>query len=179
MKKAIVGVVTHPDPDLSAPYFVETLRGLTSVFEDRLRVNPSEPVKGWVLLGPGPEELDRARATGQPVVLVNGEDPVFPGVDLDNRAAAREVVRHLCVRGHRRLALINGKLEHANGRDRREGFFEGVREAGISVRPEWEENGRFSREEGRRAMARLMALPEPPTAVFAANDHMADRKSVV
>jgi LacI family transcriptional regulator len=167
-----VGVVTHEAPDLSAPYFVEALAGLREGLAGLdLFINPhlGSPVEGLVFLAPETcaDWIERTRRENLPAVVVNGAVEGLLSVDLDNAGAARSVADHLLVRGYRRLGLINGKLETANGRDRRLGFLRGIAESPL------EAEGGFSREGGRRAMETLLKKGGSLEAVFAANDHMA------
>ena len=57
--------------------------------------------------------------------------------------------------------------------ERADGFLAGLRSAGLDLPPEYLEEGEFSEEGGERAAASLLRLPEPPTAIFAANDRSA------
>lgn len=169
-----VGVLTHPDPDLSAPYFVEILAGLRRSL-GAIRVNPPRgtPLTGLVRVAPEGKASLPAGWRRLPTVVVSGRSATAPSWDVENVVSARRLVGLLIRRGHRRIALINGKLDTANGRDRRRGFRQALRKAGIRPIPALEVEGRFDRERGRKAMKWLLNLKRPPTAVFAANDAMA------
>jgi len=54
-----------------------------------------------------------------------------------------------------------------------EGVAQLLRDAGIEYDPALVVNGQFSFESGIDAVNALLDLPEPPTAIFAANDDMA------
>jgi LacI family transcriptional regulator len=64
-------------------------------------------------------------------------------------------------------------LESRPGADRLRGYRAAVQAAGLGYRDEYVSYGDFYAESGREAAARLLALPEPPTAIFAASDLMA------
>lgn len=128
---------------------------------------------GWILLAPDPAQLKRAHALGDPVVVVNGAGEGFPSIDLDNVGAARAVTSHLAEQGHRRIGFIAGKSETSNALDRQEGYRLALADQKIPWDSALVIEGRFEREGGRNAMAHFLRLSEPPTAVFAANDHMA------
>lgn len=170
-----IGVLTHPDPDLSSPYFSECLAGLGSVFSPaEWVVNPIiSNIDGWILLGPSETDLEKVRRTGQPAVVVNGDDGVLPSIDLDNVGAARQATDHLIRLGHRRIGFIGGKRETANARHREQGYRESLAAADLPFDGALVEEGRFDRAGGRRSMEKFLGLSVPPTAVFAANDHMA------
>jgi len=53
------------------------------------------------------------------------------------------------------------------------GYHQALAAAGIEVRPELEVNGYSTIEGGEQAAARLLAMPDRPTAIFAQSDEMA------
>ena len=114
---------------------------------------------------------------GTPVVGVGLSSRHFPTVTIDNVAAAREVVEHLCALGHRRIGLIDGlpgnPLRFAAPEDRRRGWSAGLREHGVDPDPAWEAPGNFSMTGGAEAMQQLLQVEPPLTAVFAESDEMA------
>ena len=95
------------------------------------------------------------------------------GVAMNEPLAAEEMVAHLAGLGHRRIAHIVGHPAHGASNWRLDGYRRGLAEAGLPFAPELVVPGEFSFESGVRAAATLLALNEPPTAVFAANDDMA------
>ena len=104
---------------------------------------------------------------GRPAVDF-GEHGYF--VDVDNRAAAAEAVRHLIGRGRRRIATIAGAQDLAAGRERLAGWRDALAEAGLAEGPC--AVGDFSPESGTLAMEELLGGPDFD-AVFAGNDQMA------
>ena len=112
---------------------------------------------------------------GGPLVLI-GRHPYFvnvPSVDVENREGAREAVAHLVDLGHRRIGLINGELQMEAAQARRDGYKQALGEAGIAIDPELMVEGFYSETAAHQAMLKLVDLPHPPTAVFAASDTMA------
>ncbi|HWI66007.1 MAG TPA: substrate-binding domain-containing protein, partial [Symbiobacteriaceae bacterium] len=110
-----------------------------------------------------------------PFVLIGRLDDHQPAnwVNNDNVAVGAMAAEHLMSRGHRRIALINGPVDTLVALDRREGYRKALTRAGLAPAPELEADGGFSKEGGTRAMHQLLNLPEPPTAVFCADDAMA------
>lgn len=94
-------------------------------------------------------------------------------VNNDNVAVGAMAVEHLLSKGHRRIGLINGSREMVVTHDRRQGYENALTAAGVPIRPEYVEDGSFTREGGYRAMQALLGLAEPPTAVFCTDDAMA------
>jgi LacI family transcriptional regulator len=91
----------------------------------------------------------------------------------DDFAAGREMTEHLIGLGHRRIAFVTGLPDHGATARRMEGFLAAHREHDIPVDSELVVPGRQSFESGASAGRMLLTLPEPPTAIFAANDDMA------
>ena len=95
------------------------------------------------------------------------------GVGLNERKAASEMVDHLVALGHRRIGHIAGRASHGARAWRLAGYKEGLRKAGIEFDEALVAEGDFSFESGIAAARQLLDLPQPPTAIFAANDDSA------
>ncbi len=101
------------------------------------------------------------------------ENTTFPHVQIDNVAASREAVRHLIGLGHRRIAHISGPVPEIMSLRRRDGYREAMAEAGLAIPAGYEPRGDYLLHTGQDICRALFALPEPPTAIFVANDEMA------
>ncbi len=66
-----------------------------------------------------------------------------------------------------------GRPNHGSSHDRLAGYQSAIEAAGIAYDPTLIEQGLYNFESGYAASRRLLALSEPPTAIFASNDHMA------
>ena len=97
----------------------------------------------------------------------------FPHVQIDNEAAAWEATRHLISLGHRRIAHIAGPLPEVMATDRLEGYRRAMTEAGLPVPDGYVQRGDYLLRTGQERCHTLFDLPEPPTAIFVANDEMA------
>ncbi len=97
----------------------------------------------------------------------------YPYIDVDGRAGIRQIVLHLARLGHRRIAFILSPPQLAFTSLRYEGYCQGLDEAGLSLREDYVVEGDLTRASGHAAALRLLALPEPPTAIVACNDSMA------
>jgi LacI family transcriptional regulator len=122
-----------------------------------------------------PEVLAAIEAAGLPYVRIapHREFERSPYVFTDDRRAAWEQTCRLWEMGHRRIAFIDGPPDHGSAARRREGYVEALRERGVEPRPEWIAQGDFLGLSGFDAAEALLRGPEPPTAIFAANDEMA------
>lgn len=127
------------------------------------------PVCDWEELH---ELLD---AHGVPFVRISPSGPAERSglVRLADRAAARDVTRHLIGLGHRRIAFVKGNPTHSAAAERFAGFRDALDEAGLAPEPCWEHPGDFTFRSGLEAGLALLAAPDRPSAVFASNDEMA------
>ena len=75
--------------------------------------------------------------------------------------------------GHRRIALIGGEPWMQASRDRAAGYRQAMRQAGLPPDPSLVREGDWTTGSGLAQTSVLMALPDPPTAIFCANDAMA------
>jgi DNA-binding LacI/PurR family transcriptional regulator len=117
------------------------------------------------------EDLRRARI---PVVaLWHGSDAApFLSVSVDNRAGIRDALDHLHALGHRRVAFC-GNETLLDVHERRAAFEERAAELGLETAPELVRHTDNTTAGGEAALAELLALPRPPTAVLAATDVIA------
>jgi len=95
------------------------------------------------------------------------------GVRMDETTAVVELIGHLVAQGHRRIGHIKGPRAHGACQWRLAGYRQALRQYGIAYDPALVVNGQFSFESGIEAANALLDLPEPPSAIFAANDDMA------
>jgi len=119
------------------------------------------------------EELTRLNT---PVVLIDplgGTSPSIPAVAATNAQGGVAATEHLLRLGHRRIGIISGPSKVACSRERMAGYREALGRAGIAPDKRLEHWGDFLVEGGRHAAQSLLALPNPPTAIFACSDQMA------
>jgi DNA-binding LacI/PurR family transcriptional regulator len=121
--------------------------------------------------------MDGVRRLSVPTLFVGASVPGTMSVRIDDVDVGRTATEHLLSLGHRRIAHIGGdpeeKLNFSAPSDRRAGWMSALRTAGIEPDPEYAPISDFTAASGRRAMEELLALPEPPTAVFAGSDEIA------
>lgn len=94
-------------------------------------------------------------------------------VDMDDEGAAREMTEYLIGLGHRRIAFIIGRPGHYASGQRLKGYKAALKAHKLAFNPEYVRQGDFLFDSGLEAARQLLALPERPTAIFAANDDMA------
>lgn len=94
-------------------------------------------------------------------------------VFIDDYSAARDMTRHIIEHGHKRIGFITGNPEQAASERRLSGYLDALREHDIDRVDDLIVQGRFTYRSGMAAAAKLLALTDRPTAIFASNDDMA------
>jgi LacI family transcriptional regulator len=132
---------------------------------------------GLIFSGPRSDDnrLRALHAEGFPIVLHGRlQDVDIPSVDVDNVQGALTAVNHLLALGHGRVGMItNAPLVYAASRQRLEGYRKALQQANIPYDETLVREGNFDEESGYAAIRDLLALDEPPTAVFIASDMVA------
>ena len=195
-----VGVIVS---DLTNPFFTQIVRSLSHALRNagrtlslcdsdhrldlgdaNLRMLLEGQIVGLVLIGDSvPEKALKAFVKQRariPVIAIE-RDYHIPQVScllVDSEQGAYTATRHLVERGCSRIAMITGPTTGAGsatfGRVQRyDGYCRALAESGREVDPSLVVEGTFRYESGREAMRQLLALADPPNAVFAANDMMA------
>jgi DNA-binding LacI/PurR family transcriptional regulator len=125
---------------------------------------------------PPEAEVNRLRAARIPCVLIDAVHPDFPSIAVDDVTGGEIATRHLVELGHRRVALIGDpppEFRFDWSRDRTRGYERALAAAGIEPRSEYVREGTRLPHVARAIATQLLALPERPTAIFAASDTQA------
>ena len=113
----------------------------------------------------------------RPVVAVGERLAGAGSITVDNRLAARRAVEHLIELGHERIGLVVGpiiaELPTPVPEQRRLGYEDALRDAGLTIDPSLAVQGDGLAGGGARALSELIERPDPPTAVFCMTDEMA------
>lgn len=156
-------VVMAASSDEDGPREREVVAGLVARRVDGLLLMPTSRDLGWLT-----PEIE----AGLPVVSVDRR-PAVPEVDavvVDNQGASAEAVGHLVAHGHRRIAFLGDIAGIITAAERLDGYRAGLRANGVVPDPALELTGLRSREAARDGVLRLLDLPRPPTALFAARN---------
>jgi LacI family transcriptional regulator len=194
LRKGSIGIIDLVVPGLDNPYVTEIVRGVEDALERtglRLALSFTQDQalgeRQWlekiadrategailVLAHGQSSRLDELRKRGIPFVVVDhrGElGPDVPSVGATNWAGGRVAVEYLLSLGHRRIAMIAGPASLRCSLDRVAGYRAALEAAGIPIDPELIRPGDFRLQSGYIQTGALLALPEPPTAIFAGND---------
>lgn len=184
-------------PDISNPFFPLVVRGVEDiayqnsyhlmlcntdndaqkeqVYFDELR---AYRMAGLIVIPSADSRLvPMAAASGGeiPVICLDRCPEGWKGdtVTVDNAEGAYQAARYLLELGHRRIATIAGQLHVTSGVERLKGFKRALREAGVSIAPEYIQEGRFDRLSGYEKGLMLLQFSPRPTAIVAANDLVA------
>ncbi|GAA3475295.1 LacI family DNA-binding transcriptional regulator [Nonomuraea roseola] len=195
LRQGRTGMIALALPELDAPYFAELSRCVIDAAAEHRWLVIIEQTGGalererrildgvrdhhvdGLILSPvavGAEEL--AARTDDTALVLLGEriyDGPADHVAIDNVRAAHDVTEHLIGLGRRRIAALGAQDDTASGTAplRLAGYREALAAHGL---PETVVKvDRYQRAEGAAAMARLLASPEPPDAVFCFNDLLA------
>lgn len=197
LRQQQVGGVLALVPKLANPFFSEILSGISEVLRKKglsllvldTTAGPEQPA--LTMLAP---YLNRSRSDG--VIVLDGSlDPRLfdspgcpplvqacewidgldaPRVLADNVEGGRLAARHLADLGHRRILHLTGPRGNSLTIARREGFLQGLAEAGLPApRADDSVEGNFTARFGREAADGVLDRPDRPTAVFCDNDEMA------
>ncbi len=113
--------------------------------------------------------------TNAPVVAVDphygGNE--YPAVISTNREGAMEAMEYLIGLGHRRIGFISGRYDLKSAERRLCGYQDSLTQAGIPIDPDLIVQGDFTAGTALICARQLLNLPDPPTAIFAANDQSA------
>lgn len=152
------------------------------------RILSDTDIEGLILWYLGGQEnipvLDKVRAAGIPMVFLDRQPPEGLDADyvgVDNAESAAAATRHLLTRGHRNILHVTNSEQVSTVVERMEGYRRALSLAGIPFRSEFilRDTGASLTDpyHGCRCIAeeilRLREGADPPTALFAVNDHVA------
>jgi DNA-binding LacI/PurR family transcriptional regulator len=188
----LVGVIFS---DIKNPFYTLALNGIEQVLSEQglsvlisnsdtdqdrendfIALMQAEEVAGLVIAPVKEDSLVLAKVvqSGLPVVVFDrrmtnlSTDTVL----ADNQNGALSAIRHFIQLGHRRIGILNGPQHLTSARERYHGFQQAMKDAGLPVDSKLVSFGDYQMESGYELIHKLLALPEPPTALFVANNLM-------
>ncbi|MCP4167724.1 MAG: LacI family transcriptional regulator [Chloroflexi bacterium] len=128
-----------------------------------------------ILINPIQISNDTLKSTGIPTVILSSSEeyPDFDCVGSDSYGGTRLALEHLFAQGHRRIGLISGQRQQRSGHSRRSSYTDFLNSHSLPEDKRLIVDTPFDQAGGFNAMQQLLDLPEPPTAVCAANDILA------
>ncbi len=92
-------------------------------------------------------------------------------VVFDSRNGGQQVAKFLLELGHRKFMYIEGAADNYDNMERKRGFFEVLKSAGIAVEDDYVLRGDFERVTSYNSVTEFLASGRPlPDAIFASND---------
>ncbi len=189
-------IVAYPFNNASASYVTQVLMGAARACRDRGYHLVSEPVEiddqmleviqrlvetlrpdGMILTPPLCDMVELTELISRlkvPLVRVAGGSDLYGAtIVIDDQPVSKAMVAHLVALGHSRIGFVLPHPSHIVAQARYQGYLDGLSAAGVDpdlnlIMPGW-----FDVASGEAAARALLDLPHPPTAIFAANDHMA------
>ncbi|MBB5872776.1 LacI family transcriptional regulator [Allocatelliglobosispora scoriae] len=195
--RSTTGLIDLVFNDLDSPWAVEIIRGVEDVAHaagvgtvvsaihrrtssaklwlDNMRARNTEGVI-FVTSTLEPPLQAELRRLNIPVVIVDaaGVPPQeAPTIGATNWNGALRATEFLIGLGHERIGFIAGPPQLLCSRARLDGYRTALDAAGIALDDRLIYPGNFYHEAGFTGGGRLLDLPRPPTAIFAASDQMA------
>jgi LacI family transcriptional regulator len=187
---ATVGLLIE---DVSNPFYAAVTRGVEEITREHeylliaassdedpeleretLSAFLSRRVDGLIVVPAGGDHSYLAPdvARGTPMVFA---DRPAAGVDADavvvaNVRGAADGVRHLIGYGHSRIGYVGDIPGLYTARERYRGYTNALRSAKLGLDKELVRQGAHDIESAARAAAELLAVADPPTAIFAGNN---------
>jgi LacI family transcriptional regulator len=188
----VIGVLSE---HVASPFYGEILTGI----ETGLRETPYNPmiipvshyqqeqlnaldvflerrVDGMIFLGGTipPERLHQL-AEELPFMMILRN---IPGIErnciyIENFQGAYAATRHLIDLGHTRIAHISGSSDYQDSVERERGYRQALTDAGLTVDPRLIVQGDYREQSGILALEMLMSRGVAFSAIFVANDQMA------
>ncbi|MFD6426078.1 LacI family DNA-binding transcriptional regulator [Streptomyces sp. NPDC060198] len=119
------------------------------------------------------EFKQQLRSRSIPFVIIDpagDPEPDVPSVGSANWSGGLAATRHLIELGHRRIGIITGPDDMICSLARLDGYRSAMSMAGLEASSDLVLYGDFHVEGGYDRTMELLALPDPPTAIFAGSD---------
>jgi len=191
-KKNLLGLIM---PDIAYPFAIEVMKGVNQAIAESefdLLVYTTGDVRksgrafheqkyvslltnsisdGVIIVAPVAGEFN----IDAPIVSIDplASNPNYPSVHATNYQGALDAMEYLLDLGHKSIGYIGGRVELESSNRRLMGYRTSLEKAGIPLDEKLIASGDYTTETGVSGARRLLALENPPTAIFASNDQMA------
>jgi DNA-binding LacI/PurR family transcriptional regulator len=179
-------------PDVSNPYFAAVLQGaeqaarqhgyavmLVSVRDEHdwqqviLDALSSRSVDGFLLFSTCPPTEDTYAALMGKAVLVDAATDALPSLQLDIEAGMRAAMLHLLHLGHKKIAHLAAAVEANTFHLRHKAYLDALQDAELPVVAAHQGRASFTIADARQAALRILAVPDPPSAIVCDSDVLA------
>jgi len=97
----------------------------------------------------------------------------YPLITSDNMDGAHKMVEYLINLNHRKIGFVGGPADMKTAADRKRGYLHAMKKHDLEVPDGYLFLGDFRSDSGVKAIEHYLSLEDPPTAIFCANDLMA------
>ena len=94
-------------------------------------------------------------------------------VTVDDEGGAYAAVDHLIKCGHTKIGMLSTQVPAVSSLDREKGYKRALHDNGIAFREKYIYKGGYEFFHGANGFEYLMAIPDPPTAIFCVSDILA------
>jgi len=196
-KTNLIGVVV---PDISNPFFGEVIKGISSIADQHsasllvcnteeqldkeikyLELFKTNNIKGLIIT-PKTDQgvynskyLYQLEGLGVPIVLLDRGINLshFNSVFVNNTSGSFDAINALINEGHKNIAIISGPMSSKPGRERFYGYENALKNNNLPVNKDYIFFGDFKLQSGYEITKKILNLEHRPTAIFAANNMMA------
>ena len=190
-KTLTIGVIL---PYLTMPSYVERLRGVQNALADGIYdlvlfsvgnqkqrdiyfsdMALGNRVDGILIISlpPNDEQAQRFAESPTPTVLVDAYHPNLNSIITNDVEGGKKATTHLIELGHTKIAFLSDFLDtpfHPSMQYRYQGYRKALDDAGIPFRSDYHLEGENERSVAREMGKHILALDDPPTAIFAGCD---------
>lgn len=191
-KTNLIGLVV---PDIGFPYSIEIMKGINQAIADSnfdlllyttgdIHKNATASreqhyvtllnksiTDGVIIVASAAADF----TTDAPIVSVDPHiaNPNYPAVHAKNYQGGVQAMEYLIKMGHKRIGFVTGRRELESAERRMQAYNDVLENNGIEPDPHLISQGDFTSAAGYKCTRELLSLPNPPTAIFAANDQTA------
>lgn len=151
--------------------------------KEAIRLLIEKQVDGLVIISTSDsrssDHLYKIHADGIPLVLINRFDTLtdFDQINWDNKNGVSEAVTYLSKLGHKNIALLIGPEKRRSTQERIEGYHAGLERHGLMSGTQpliYPGDYTSNPESWKKSLNQLMSLPQPPSALIASDDIVAE-----
>lgn len=195
-KTNTIGVVV---PDINNPFFGEIIKGISDIADKQdlnmilfdtdesikkeikaLKLLKEQRIQGLIIVPTSVEDDENCEYLriienlGTPIVLVDGHvrHSNFNGVFVDNIKGAYEGTEALIKAGHRKIAIITGRMNSKPAKDRVRGFKKALNMYDLPFEEKYSFNGEYLLEKSYECTKEILNMEDKPTAIFASSNMM-------
>ncbi|GAA0177330.1 substrate-binding domain-containing protein [Clostridium sediminicola] len=195
-KTNTIGVIV---PDINNPFFGEVIKGISDVADKHnlniilfdtdenidkeikaLKLLKEQRIQGLIIVPTSVEDeinceyLRIIENLGTPIVLVDGHVRYsnFNGVFVDNIKGAYEGTEALIKAGHKKIAIITGRMNSKPAKDRVLGYTKAMNLYEIPLNDRYIFNGEYLLDSAYEAAKEILNMEDRPTAIFVSSNMM-------